>query len=342
MQRIPAVTLPRRSPAALRPRTARAAAGAPRESAPRQIARAGPPPEIEDAFTRGGIANRRQLAIGLLLAVLLLVAVGRGARLAPVRRRAREALVNERARVVSPAASIDTYFSGELARCAAIAERAPGRATATPRRCALFPARSSRATAGAFSAASAGSTPRHLPRLEKRRRGRARLELADRSYFQSVMATGPPFVSEGIAARGSNGSRDRHGGAHARRPRAPHGRARGRTARQRRSRSRSGTVDLGGSGRRGARPPGSLRCSAVSRGPRNTALSRAAAQARESSPTPAGSTAERSPRRLRDVRAAGLDDRDRPAALRHLRGRAPRALPRARTDRRGGGRSCSA
>ena len=81
----------------------------------------GPPPEIEDAFTRGGIANRRQLAIGLLLAVLLLVTVAGALAWGQYQSAQRTALRSERARAVVAGSVVDTYFKGELAALRAIA-----------------------------------------------------------------------------------------------------------------------------------------------------------------------------------------------------------------------------
>src|SRR4051794_16827083 len=77
---------------------------------------------IEDAFARRGVAYRRHLAIGALLAVLLLVAVAGSLAWGQYQDGQRTALGNLKARAVLAGSVIDGHFGGELATLRSIAQ----------------------------------------------------------------------------------------------------------------------------------------------------------------------------------------------------------------------------
>ena len=158
----------------------------------------GPPPEIEDAFTRGGIANRRQLAIGLLLAVLLLVTVAGALAWNQYQSAQRTALRSERARAVVAGSVVDTYFRGELSALRAIAG-APSVVNLDAPAMRRYFERLQRGDGRAFNAGIGWVDGSGIVRVPKPATGR--LDVSDRSYFRNVVETRRPYVSEGINSR---------------------------------------------------------------------------------------------------------------------------------------------
>ena len=158
----------------------------------------GPPAELEDAFTRGGIANRRQLAIGLLLAVLLLVTVAGALAWNQYQSAQRTALRSERARAVVAGSVVDTYFRGELVGPAGDRRCAVGRQPRRPGHEAVLRATPAGRWPRIQRRARLGGQRGHR-RVPKPANGR--LDVSDRSYFWNVVNTGRPYVSEGINSR---------------------------------------------------------------------------------------------------------------------------------------------
>ena len=161
----------------------------------------GRPPEIEDAFVRGGIANRRLLAIGLLLAVLMLASVAGGLAWNQYQAAQRTALEIQRARAVVAGSVIDTYFRGEVAAMNAIAA-SPSVVTSDATAMMRYFSRLQGDDSSAFGAGLGWVDRSGTERVSTARGAEEqRLDLSDRSYFQNVLATGRPYVSEGIASR---------------------------------------------------------------------------------------------------------------------------------------------
>jgi serine phosphatase RsbU (regulator of sigma subunit)/anti-sigma regulatory factor (Ser/Thr protein kinase) len=159
-----------------------------------------PVPDIEDAFGSGGVTYRRQLAIGALLAVLVLVVVAGSLAWDQFQDAQRTALGNERARAVLAGSVIDTYFRGELATLRSIAGAPSVVSSDTPAMQAYVARLQERDPS--FNAGIAWIDARGIARVSSVRRAAARkLDLSDRSYFWNVMATGQPFVSESITSR---------------------------------------------------------------------------------------------------------------------------------------------
>ena len=156
-----------------------------------------PGPDIEEVFARGGIAYRRHLAMGALLAVLLLVAVAGTLAWGQYQDAQRTALGNARARAVLAGSVIDSYFGGELATLRSIAGSPPvvESDTASMRRyfTRLQPAQGG----GLFGAGLAWIDRDGVARVAAVRGAEARHpDLSGRSYVWHVQATEAPFVSE--------------------------------------------------------------------------------------------------------------------------------------------------
>jgi serine phosphatase RsbU (regulator of sigma subunit)/anti-sigma regulatory factor (Ser/Thr protein kinase) len=155
-----------------------------------------PAPDIEDVFARGGVVYRRHLAIGALLAVLLLVAVAGTLAWGDYKEAQRTALGNARARTVLAGSVIDSYFGGELATLRSIASSPPvvGRDAASMQR--YFARLQPAAGHGLFSAGLAWIDGRGVARVAAVRGADTRHpDLSDRSYVWNVRGTGMPFVS---------------------------------------------------------------------------------------------------------------------------------------------------
>src|SRR3954451_8351686 len=78
-------------------------------------------PESEDGCGHDGLVYRRHLAVGALLAVLVLAVVAGGVAWGQYTDSKRSALAAERARAVLAGRVIQTYFEGELSALSAIA-----------------------------------------------------------------------------------------------------------------------------------------------------------------------------------------------------------------------------
>ena len=160
---------------------------------------AAPSPDIEDAYGEAP-PHRRRLLLSGLIAGLALVAVAGGL----ARHQyddARQSAVNDaRARVVLATAMLDSYFGGELAILSTIAQSPPVRAGDTSSMRSYF--RRIEPPEGGPFAGSLGWADRrgvlHASGSAESERG---LNLSDRSYFKTVMTTGAPYVSEGLASR---------------------------------------------------------------------------------------------------------------------------------------------
>jgi serine phosphatase RsbU (regulator of sigma subunit)/anti-sigma regulatory factor (Ser/Thr protein kinase) len=157
-----------------------------------------------DALASGGVTYRRHLAIGFLLAVLVLVATAGSLAWGQFQEAQRTALGNAQARAVLAARVIDTYFRGELAALSSIAGSPPvvgGEVPAMQRYFERLQPRDNRA----FSAGLAWLDAKGFARASTVGRAKARFtSLADRSYFWNVMATGKPYVSEALTSRLTN------------------------------------------------------------------------------------------------------------------------------------------
>ena len=162
-----------------------------------------PAHEIEDSFGRGGAVYRRHLAIGALLAVLVLVVVAGGLAWGQFKDSQNTTLANQRARAVLARSVIDTYFRDQFANLRSIA----GSPSVVGRNIPAMQRYVSRLQADdpAFSAGIAWIDRAGTARVSGvRQAAAARLSVANRAYFIHVMATGLPFVSQSITSRLTN------------------------------------------------------------------------------------------------------------------------------------------
>ena len=147
----------------------------------------------------------------------------------------KKALVELQARVVLASTVFDTYFAGQLGLLNSIAASPAVVAADQPAMRAYF-TRLESGKAKPFTGGLGWIDRQGVSRVSSNRRtGAPPLSVADRSYFKAVVATGGPFVSEGLVARDRQPARRDHGGADPRQRRAAHRRPRGRArARSRR------------------------------------------------------------------------------------------------------------
>jgi serine phosphatase RsbU (regulator of sigma subunit)/anti-sigma regulatory factor (Ser/Thr protein kinase) len=156
---------------------------------------------LEDAFARRGIAYRRHLAMGALLTVLLLVAAAASLARGQYHDAQRTALANARASAVLAGSVIDARFSGKLATLHSIANSPSVVQQRTARMRAYFERLEPKARPGLFSAGLVWVDRTGLARVSAVRGSLAHHhDLPARSLVGNVIATGRPFVSEGITA----------------------------------------------------------------------------------------------------------------------------------------------
>jgi serine phosphatase RsbU (regulator of sigma subunit)/anti-sigma regulatory factor (Ser/Thr protein kinase) len=173
----------------------------PRVNRTNGTAEPGPAPQLEDAFVNRGLAYRRHLAIGALLAVLMLVVVAGSLAWGQLRDAERTALGNERARAELAGSVIDTYLRGELATLRSIAG-SPSVVNRDIPAMQRYVERLQKREDPSISSGIAWIDAKGIVRVSPARPQEAPpLDISDRSYFWNVMSTGKPFVSESITSR---------------------------------------------------------------------------------------------------------------------------------------------
>ncbi|MDX6630738.1 MAG: hypothetical protein QOH00_2984, partial [Gaiellales bacterium] len=157
--------------------------------------------DIEDADARRGVAYRRHLAIGALLAVLLLVAVAGTLAWGQYKDAQRTALGNARAGAVLAGSVIDAHFGGELAALRSIAGSPPVVLHDTGSMRQYFDRLQPSTGRRMFSAGLVWVDGNGIARVSATR-GAAALhrDLSGHAYVWNVLATGRPFVSAGATA----------------------------------------------------------------------------------------------------------------------------------------------
>ena len=156
---------------------------------------------VEDAFDNV-LPFRRRVLLGALVAGLALVCVAGGLAWHQYDDARMSAVNDARARVILAGAMLDTYFAGELSTLNAIAQAPVVRTEDVPAMGAYF-ARVQPRQGGPFVGGLGWIDRDGTYRVSSTKPGAIGLDVSDRSYFKQVMATGVPFVSEGLAARGS-------------------------------------------------------------------------------------------------------------------------------------------
>ena len=283
-------------------------------------------PALEDAFDNG-LPFRRRVLLGALARGPRARVRRRRARLAPVRRRAQQRR-QRRPRARHPRRRDDRHvLRAASCRRSPRSRSRPSCARATQARCRPTSSAFSRPRAVPSSAASAGSTASGIYRVSSTApTGLGARRRATAPTSSTVMATGAPFVSEGLASRGTN----RHIVVMA----VPTHDARGRPTgvlagallvnalpgqrRVVRSRVR-GPLGAGSPRARGA---GRLRAArATPRSRSGSAAARSACSRTSAASTAAGDHLVA----FATAPIPGLDDRDRPAARDRVRSRPARA-----------------
>ena len=173
---------------------------APADELPREDGKGG----LEAALGRRVVQFRRRLGAGAL--VILTVVVGVSALLAWRQYDAekKKDLVEMKARVVLASTVFDTYFAGQLGLLSSIAA-SPSVVSADQVAMRTYFTRLESGKAKPFTGGLVGSTARASAASRAiAAPERPPLSVADRSYFKAVVATGAPFVSEGLVTRAAN------------------------------------------------------------------------------------------------------------------------------------------
>jgi serine phosphatase RsbU (regulator of sigma subunit)/anti-sigma regulatory factor (Ser/Thr protein kinase) len=166
---------------------------------PKRPPRAPSSPDIEDAYG-GGPPLRRRLLLSGLIAGLALVGVAGGLARHQYDDARRSAVDNARARVVLASAMLDSYFGGQLATLSAIAQSPPVLAGDTRSMRSYF-RRVEPPGGGPFAGGLGWADRQGVVHASSSAGPERTVSLSDRSYFKTVMATGAPYVSEGLASR---------------------------------------------------------------------------------------------------------------------------------------------
>ena len=173
---------------------------APADELPREDGKGG----LEAALGGASSQFRRRLGAGAL--VILTVVVGVSALLAWRQYDAekKKDLVEMKARVVLASTVFNTYFAGQLGLLSSIAA-SPSVVSADQVAMRTYFKRLESAKAKPFTGGLGWIDRQGVSRVASNRRtGAAPLSVADRSYFKAVVATGDPFVSEGLVTRTAN------------------------------------------------------------------------------------------------------------------------------------------
>ena len=158
------------------------------------------PRYLEDGFGSGAFAFRYRLTIGALIAVLALVAVASVLAWRQYENGKREALSQAHARVVLAAAILDTFFHGDLSTLSAIAA-APAVVTGNHAAMSSYFRRVEPPRGSLFNGGLAEIDLNGNVRVSSTLPAPTYVNVSDRSYFRTVVATGKPYVSAGLRSR---------------------------------------------------------------------------------------------------------------------------------------------
>ena len=152
--------------------------------------------------TVGGVAGtlRRRLVVLSLVALALLAALAITFAWRQYDAAQNRALNEVRARVILAATVFDTYFAGQISTLEGIA-KSPSVVSADEPAMRAYFARLQSQGAPLFTGGIGWIDRRGISRVSSNRTSRPGLSVADRTYFERVLATGKPYVSEGLVAR---------------------------------------------------------------------------------------------------------------------------------------------
>ena len=162
--------------------------------------RPGRPTYLEDGFGGGAFAFRHRLTIGASIAVLALATVASILAWRQYDNGKREALSQAHARVVLAAAILDTFFQGDLSTLNAIAA-APAVVTGNHAAMRSYFRRLQPPRGSLFNGGLAEIDLKGDIRASSGLAATTHVNVSDRSYFKTVIATGKPYVSAGLRSR---------------------------------------------------------------------------------------------------------------------------------------------
>lgn len=156
---------------------------------------------FEDALGSGTFVFRRRLSIGAVVAILVLVGIASTLAWNQYTDGRQRALNDAHARVVLAASLLNTYFAGELSVLSTVAE-APAVVQLNKAQMSTY-FHHVQPPAGKLFNGGIGWIDLHgFSQVSSNKPAPVKgLNVSDRSYFKAVMATGKPFVSEGLIAR---------------------------------------------------------------------------------------------------------------------------------------------
>ena len=165
----------------------------------------GNPTALETAVGAGAGTLRRRLVLLSLVALALLVALAATFAWRQYDAARARALNEVRARVILAGSVFDTYFAGQISTLQAVAESPSVVSADEPAMRAYFERLQSQPKP-LFSGGIGWIDRTGISRVSSNPASRPGLNVADRSYFEQVVTTGKPYVSEGLVAR-RNGRR---------------------------------------------------------------------------------------------------------------------------------------
>ena len=145
--------------------------------------------------------TRRRLVVGALAAVLTLAGLAAWLAWSQYGDAKHVAVKEQRARAVVVASVFDTYFTGQISTLNAIAA-APLVVAGDQRGMAEYFRRVQPPDGGSFTGGLGWIDSHGVARASSNPAGPGfQVNVADRSFFRQVMASGKPFISEGLVSR---------------------------------------------------------------------------------------------------------------------------------------------
>src|SRR6188508_3133955 len=172
----------------------------PADELPREDGKGG----LETALGGASSRFRRRLAVGAIVILTLVVGVSALLAWRQYDAEKKQALVELKARVVLASTVFDNYFAGQLGVLNSIAA-SPSVVATDQAAMRIYFKRIEGGRAKPFTGGLGWIDREGVSRVSSNRpSGAPSLSVADRSYFKAVVATGGPFVSEGLVARTAN------------------------------------------------------------------------------------------------------------------------------------------
>ena len=156
---------------------------------------------LEAVFGRGASAFRRRFGLVALTAIVMLVLLGSFLALRQYEDGKDKALNDLRARAVLASTVFDTYFAGQLSTLSSIADSPSVVRADTAEMATYFAQLQGGAKRELFTGGLGWIDRNGISRVSGTNPRGTQLSVSDRSFFKAVMATGRPFISEGLTSR---------------------------------------------------------------------------------------------------------------------------------------------